>query len=574
MTRTVFARLLALAALVVVAAALLVLLPLLHRGTDGLPSADVHASPRDTYLVTEPIRLSSAPDIVLRRGVISLPAAARQGGQLLLDQAEIVLNASGLRGDTAQRLAAGTKSIDGEAPLVVKLVTRDFDKLSLRDATLTVVSTGDRAQTVSNVTVDLSHRKGSFTAKGSFGFKTLRFDLEGTLATPQAADASRPARWPLTFQLKNRLLQVALDGQVTATDGVNISGHLDASAPKLRSLARSLGVTVPAAESLKAAKISGDIAWAQARLAMENAKVAIDGNEATGAVMLSLDGDRPLVDASLAFQALNLSPYFATTGQQATLAPFKSADWQRIDLAAPIARDIDADLRLSASAMTLQGIDLGRCAASIVARAGKVSAQVGELAVGGGIASAQIVSDQTVQPARYEVRGRIEAFDPSPPLAAVFGQSLLTGRVNLSFDVAGKGFSAGDVVGASSGRVGMTLPDGESRLSLNLAPLKAAATRAGVAWPAALNSTLELSAFEVRGGIGGGSLRLDSVRAASGPITATAIGNVDIASQVMALRLSISQAAAAGQKPEPAPVATTFTLDGAWKAPILAGAVP
>ena len=37
--------------------------------------------------------------------------------------------------------------------------------------------------------------------------------------------------------------------------------------------------------------------------------VTLDGNEATGALALNLTGERPLIDGTLAFSTLDLTPY-------------------------------------------------------------------------------------------------------------------------------------------------------------------------------------------------------------------------------------------------------------------------
>ena len=63
---------------------------------------------------------------------------------------------------------------------------------------------------------------------------------------------------------------------------------------------------------------------------MENAEFALDGNTATGALKVAIS---PKLDitGTLAFDALDLSPYFA--GLSTAIAT--SADWRRVALPIP-----------------------------------------------------------------------------------------------------------------------------------------------------------------------------------------------------------------------------------------------
>src|SRR5262245_25286336 len=61
----------------------------------------VMASPRDMHVITQPIRLSSAPDLTLNRGTLYADGNAASGtpiSQFVLDGPVLYLNASGGRG--------------------------------------------------------------------------------------------------------------------------------------------------------------------------------------------------------------------------------------------------------------------------------------------------------------------------------------------------------------------------------------------------------------------------------------------------------------------------------------------
>jgi len=72
---------------------------------------------------------------------------------------------------------------------------------------------------------------------------------------------------------------------------------------EIKELAVSIGT-----ES-KRAHITERVVEASEKVKLEDAKVVIDGNEAEGALVLNLAGERPLIGATLAFHALDLTPY-------------------------------------------------------------------------------------------------------------------------------------------------------------------------------------------------------------------------------------------------------------------------
>ena len=108
--------------------------------------------------------------------------------------------------------------------------------------------------------------------------------------------------------------------------------------------------------------------------------MTLDGNEASGALVLNLAGDRPLIDGTLAFSALDLTPYVEAARSQSFLFDRQTASWSAFDLSFPDhSAYVDADLRISAPKVALKGYGLGRGAATITVRSGKLLADIAEL---------------------------------------------------------------------------------------------------------------------------------------------------------------------------------------------------
>ncbi len=183
------------------------------------------------------------------------------------------------------------------------------------------------------------------------------------------------------------------------------------STPNVRRIARWFGMPVASADGLNAASVKGQINWARRTIAIEDAKVALDGNEAAGALVLNLAGERPLIDGTLAFNALDLTPYVEAARSQSFLFDRHTASWSAFDLSFPLIRHFDADLRISAPKVVVKGYGLGRGAATITVRSGELLADIAELELHSGKVSAQVTANANEIVPRYTLRGKLESFD-------------------------------------------------------------------------------------------------------------------------------------------------------------------
>src|SRR5262245_55624082 len=276
-----------------------------HRAVDEpFAGSSVMASPRDLHVVTDAVRLSEAPDLILNRGVLYADGNAAGGtpiSRFVLDAPVLALNVSGFR-------AAGA-GLDSSpmsaafAPLVEQLTLMGFDTLVVQRGTLHVTSADGASETISDIDVEVAgRRKGVIAARGSMKVRGQRVTFEGALA--QIADKATPLRWPMKVNVKSALLEVGFEGHLDVAEDLQISGQTDISTSSIRRAARWFGVPIPIAEGLNAAAFKGQLTWARRNLAIENAKITIDGNEANGALAINVAGERPLLDGTLAFNAI------------------------------------------------------------------------------------------------------------------------------------------------------------------------------------------------------------------------------------------------------------------------------
>jgi len=543
----------------------------------------VMASPRDMHVIVAPLRLSSTPGLVLSRGTLYADGNAAAGtpiSRFVLDGPVLHLDASGPR-------AADTSPSDGSyadlgsaivtgaiAPLLVEqLAAMGYETLTVRRGTLYVVASDGSSETIGDIQAELSgRRKGQVTARGSFALRGQRIAFDAAVTLP--ADKRAPARWPAKFLLKGDLLEASFDGHLDVAADLQLAGSAELSSPSLRRLARWLGVPVPSAEGLNASSIRGQINWARRILAVEDAKVSLDGNEGAGALVLNMTGERPLIDGTLAFAALDLTPYAEAVRSQSFLFDRQTATWSAFDLSFPLIRHVDADLRISAPKVALKGYGLGRGAATITVRSGRLLADIAELELLSGKASAQITANTQDLLPRYTLRGKLEGFEAGPAAAALFGAPVLTGRSTLTLDVQSAGQTPAELWRRLSGKAALSVADG-GRLAFDAKALRAAARESGrpPGWGTLAKGQTVVEHMQARGLLREGVLTAELAQARAGQLAIAAAGRVDLAERTLDLQLF-----AKANPPADRPLKTADLVDadlvsvtGSWQEPLVRG---
>ena len=540
----------------------------------------VMASPRDMHVIVAPIRLSDAPDLTLNRGTLYADGNAAAGtpiSRFVLDGPVFQLNASGLRASSSSMESSLESTVAGTvAPLLVEqLVAMGFDALTLRQGTLHVTTTDGVSETISDIQAELTgKRKGQVAAHGSFAIRGQRLGFDTTLSLP--ADRSAPPRWPVRLALKGDLLEAAFDGHLNVAEDLQLSGPVELSSPSLRRIARWFGLPIATADGLNAAAVKGQINWARQAFAVEDAKIVVDGNEAAGALVLNLAGERPLIGATLAFHALDLTPYAEAARSQSFLFDRQSATWSLFDLSFPLIRYVDADLRISAPKVALKGFGLGHGAATIAVRSGKLLADIAELELYGGKASAQITANSNEIVPRYTLRGKVENFEAGPAGAALFGATVLTGRTTLALDIAAAGQTPAEIVRRLSGKASLTMAEG-GRLGLDIKALRAVAKASGPpGWGLLAKGRTSLEQIEARAVIRGGVLLTELVQARAGTTGFAASGRVDLAERTLDLHLAMKPGVSTDRPLKAADMAGAegVTMRGSWHEPFVRGQEP
>jgi len=555
-----------------------ILAPMYHAdraSDDSFAGSAVLASPRDLHVITVPVRLSSAPDLTLNRAVIydyGLTAPSGATSQVLLDGPVLTLNAAGLRATTG----ADPEETDGSnaapaSPLLQQIGALGFDLIAIRRGTLHVVMGDGDVETLTDVQVEVKKtRRGQISAQGSFTVRGQRVAFDATFDQP---DKKEPHRWPLQMSITASLLHGTFDGHADLGEDVQISGQTELAITSLRRVGRWFGLPLYLTEGFNATTVKGDLAWARRSLAFEKARIVVDGNEGNGRLALNLANDRPLLEATLDFAALNLTTYLDATRTQ--LFGFElPATWgASFDTSLPMLRYLDADMRISANRVTLKDYAFGQGGATITAQAGKLHADIAEVEIpGGGTLSAQVTAIMTEAVPRYAVRAKVESMEMGPTTAKLLGSPTLTGRAGLTFDLTSTGYSLTDLTRRLSGKAALSMSEG-GRIALDLKAVRQAAKVGQRGWAALAKSHTIVERLEARSLIIDGVAFAEDIQARAGDVALALTGRFGLVDGNMDARLVLrpGAASAGAARTVDAGAGEIVTLRGPWPDPVLRG---
>jgi len=535
---------------------------------DSFVGSAVLASPRDLYVITVPVRLSSAPDLTLNRAVIyDYGQSVPPGGvsQVVLDGPVLSLNAAGL-GATE---APGGIEAEPAPPLIQQIGALGFDVVAIRRGTLHVVMGDGGVETLTDIQAEVKkNRRGQIASQGSFTVRGQRLAFDTTFGQP---DKAQPQRWPLQVSFKASLLQGTFDGHADLSEGLQLVGQTELAITSLRRVGRWFGLPLYVTEGFNATTVKGDLTWARRSLAFEKARIAVDGNEGNGRLALNLAGDRPLLEATLDFANLNLTPYLDAARTQLFGFELPMTWGASFDTSLPMIRYLDADMRISANRIALKDLGFGQGGATVTAQAGKLRADIAEVELpSGGSLSAQVTAIMTEAVPRYAVRAKVESLEMGPATARLLGSPALTGRAGLTFDLTSTGYTLTELTRRLSGKAALSMPEG-GRLALDLRAVHQAAKAGQRGWAALARSHTNVERLEARSLIIDGVAFAEDIQARAGDLALALAGRLGLVDGNMDARLVLKPGAPsdASQRPADASASEAVTLRGPWPDPML-----
>lgn len=556
------------------------------RRGEPIPGTIVRADSRDAVTISQPLALFSSPAVVLEKGTVALVGPNESGVGALLRTlvlgggADLVLDGAKLVVD--RRKAPPTPAIVPTAeelkPVVATLSDFKFRSLAILDSTIVVETDGGKEQEFTLTNVEIAPAGGGvISVKGEVVYRGERLNID--LAFERSDGKAPDAPLAIRALVKSDLLNATLNGRMTLADhGQIVAENAEFTVSDLRRFASWLGTSWPHGSGLGTLTAKGLLTLEEKVVSFDRAEFTLDGNAAMGTMMLKFAGERPSIEGTLAFQSFDLAPYVA----QARPSAFSLAsNWlSAIEIPGLGSRsfltEIDADIRLSANNVVNGSVRLGRTAASLSVKNGKLFGDVAELEFDqGGRGEGQFTADATGPEPLYTLRADLSDidFETAAPYLSAF---LIDGTGDVRMDLTATGVSETDIARSIAGKMSFDLSEG-ARLGMNLSALPDAVVTptpvegwgaVGTGSTAFTKLTANLTAFR-------GVLKTETFEAATGDSSLAAAGSVDLENKTVDVTVSVGPP---GPSPsiggEPNGEGHAYKITGRWSAPLITKAAP
>lgn len=520
-----------------------------------------------------PVLLFDRPLVVAERADITLvlpdgralddreiAAHLRSGNaELVIEDAKLVLDATGLH---PARVAAIADQI---AIVLEPLRNISFARVTVRDAKL-MNSTTKGDTLLGRLSCEIVKSSNELRVKGTLQRNGIPLPFDVNVNAKPAIAAS--GRIPVAIKIASDLLTASLTGEFVRGDVFTLKAtQASVATPSAKALIAWMSDSTVAGSGLEDVRVSGPLEWIGGTMTFEEAKLSLDGNEATGGLSLSVDSSRPMLDGTLAFENLELAPFVPPRSSTVAELAHSAWDWTRWLVGGPasesLIRHIDADLRLSANSVTLGGAILGGGAAIITAKDNKLLADLAEIELDEQTeGNARVSVDLSGSQAAYAVRGNLKSSNLAS-ITRVFSDSeIVSGDGNVEIDLKSVGNTDDEIRSSLSGNVTLSMPSG-GQIAVDLASLLTAAKSGGLGWDQVSSGKTALESLNATLQADNGVLTAKAVQAATPTRNVEVAGTIDLSKRMVDLSI------AAAAKPGATTTSERLRIRGPLLAPII-----
>jgi AsmA protein len=357
---------------------------------------------------------------------------------------------------------------------------------------------------------------------------------------------------------------LAANGQWGGEGAPGFVGRLSIDIRSLAAATRLLGGEASPFPLGDAFMLSGDVQSAGDALTLSKAKVTATGQQLNGALTLDRRDGRYAISGTLAADKLDLA---ALAGPQPD--PLTSAgEWSDQPFAFAPPRDIDLDLRLSATRLAWRDHGVDDAAGSLMCRLGRCTAALLEASAYQGALKGEL---RLARVARgLEAQATLSLTDADLGAAFTdFGWSGYHGHGDVEATLKSTGFAASDSVLSLSGEASATLKAGAvDGVSVEEAMRRSLRRPVDVARDLG-NGATRFSLAKLRLSLAAGSATIEEGHVEGPGSTIDLSGTIDIAARTIEARALATQSDAQGA-PSPNAAQLTIMLFGPWSAPNVA----
>jgi AsmA protein len=332
-----------------------------------------------------------------------------------------------------------------------------------------------------NLDVDLPDLRSPLAAKGSLAYKGKPVEL--ALAAERPLALLQGGSSPVRVSGKGPDLALTFDGAVDNAATPHAAGAIDLNVTSIRDLAAWLGQPIAfEGQGLRTFRLSGKLDGAPTRIALNDAKLALDAIEGQGEVAIELSGQVPEVSGRLALGAVDLNPYLppepagAQAAGGAAPAPPEGqggaapAGWSDEPIALPPIGGANINFALTTGPLKMRDLQLDRSQLALRLAGTHLAVDVQEIALYGGRGSGQLDLKVVDGTPRISEKFRLEGLQALPFLTAAADFQRLRGTANAELSLQTQGRTQRQMVENLGGKGRVAFHNG-AIVGINLAAM-------------------------------------------------------------------------------------------------------
>lgn len=281
----------------------------------------------------------------------------------------------------------------------------------------------------------------------------------------------------VNFRVGSKHVALEYEGSLSVGEPLEAAGAVELDVPSIRELAAWAGKPLEAEGSgFGPLSVKGKVGVEGKKYTFTGAKLALDTMTADGEFAVDLTSARPYVKARLDVDRIDVNTYMpppAEAEEPAQPAPEAApapADWSDEPIDVSWLNAADADLSLSAGAILVQDMKIGRSALTVALKDGRMVVDLTELALYEGKATAHLVVDGSGEVPAVEKKFDLVGVQAEPLLRDAAGFDRLEGTANGNISISARGHSQREMVKALNGSGSIKFTDGAIK-GINIAAM-------------------------------------------------------------------------------------------------------
>ncbi len=305
-----------------------------------------------------------------------------------------------------------------------------------------------------NLQIQLPGLDAPLAVDGDLMWRKQKIAVKLGLTNPRSV-VSRSGETPVSLTFSAAPLAVSVTGSLAASTSV-LTGAVDLSSPSVRELVMwTTGQPLDApGTGFGPLSIKGRLTASANKVSFVDAAISLDAVKANGALEVETAGARPALRGRLDVESLDLNPYLPPP------APSGPIVWTDDPIDASALRSADADFTLAIGSMKIRNITVGRSAAALRLRGGRLSTDLRELAFYGGAGAGSLTIDGSQRGVGVEASFSLKNLQAEPFLTDAADFKRLTGTGATDLKISGRGGTQREIISSLSGQGRFSFVDG------------------------------------------------------------------------------------------------------------------